>query len=79
MPELVGVPGYTGIRIHAGNRPIDTEGCILVGKYDPDKRDLVFDSRITFGLILPEIEALTRSEKVFIDVLGGYDHTPISA
>jgi len=31
MPEVLNVPEFTGIRIHAGNTAIDSHGCIIVG------------------------------------------------
>lgn len=31
LPEVLQVPGFVGIRIHAGNSIEDTEGCLLVG------------------------------------------------
>lgn len=35
LPEILNVPGYTGVRIHPGNNAENTEGCLLVGDEDP--------------------------------------------
>lgn len=46
LPLLHYVPGFEGIRIHAGNRKEDTAGCILVGeRTDPSK--MLFNARQT--------------------------------
>lgn len=36
VPEVVGVPGHYGLRIHVGNYPSDTKGCILIGSAGTD-------------------------------------------
>lgn len=45
IPEVLNVPGYSGIRIHSGNTAKDSLGCILLGRNT--KVGMVTESRKT--------------------------------
>jgi len=61
------VPGFEGIRIHAGNKKADSSGCIIPGL--GQSADYVFDSRAAMELLLAQInEALLAGERVEIEV-----------
>ena len=45
MPEVLGVKGFSGIRIHSGNTAKDSLGCILLGRNT--QVGMVTDSRKT--------------------------------
>lgn len=69
LPTLVNVHGYTGIRIHAGNFPKDTQGCILVGSNGLDA-PVVVNSRLTLITLKSKItKAINNCEKVFITIM----------
>lgn len=36
VPEVIGVTSHSGVRIHVGNYPSDTKGCILIGSAGTD-------------------------------------------
>lgn len=67
LPLLLGVPGYEGIRIHAGNTPRHTRGCILPGMNR--RRGYVLDSTQQLQRIMRLVEAaIDRGETVWISV-----------
>ena len=69
LPLLVDVPHFEGIRIHPGNVPADTEGCILVGtERNPAAVD-VLHSVVAFSQLFAKIfDAQTRGEAITITI-----------
>jgi len=68
MPLLLNVPGYIGIRIHPGNKPADTEGCVLVGLVALDSTTIA-RSREAFSTLYDHIlGAINRGEKVWCTI-----------
>lgn len=66
LPEVKNVPGFTGIRIHAGNGPEDTEGCILVGQ--GRTRGRLIGSRMALKQLMAAIDYHERRGPVFLEV-----------
>lgn len=58
LPEIKEVPGFEGVRIHSGNKPEDTEGCLIVG--DILNRDAVGNSRVAFARLMTELNKYTE-------------------
>ena len=69
LPLLVGVPGFEGVRIHAGNTSRDTEGCILVGQNLQIGK--VLWSRITLEKLMKLIE---NEKEIFLTINNTWEH-----
>jgi hypothetical protein len=67
LPMLLNVPGFTFIRIHGGNGPDNTEGCILVGRERDDER--IWNCSGAVSELTFRIRNATTTGKVFAEVL----------
>lgn len=68
LPELAKVPGFSGVRIHPGNTPADTEGCILVGQDRLGKS--LGHSRAAFGVLFPLLrDALAKGDHITLEIV----------
>ena len=57
LPEVLEVPNFVGIRIHAGNTAEDSHGCILVGS--EQQKDKVLGSRVALEKLMSILEKAT--------------------
>lgn len=71
LPLFLNVPGFTGVRFHSGNKPEHTEGCPLLGMYDPKTPDFVSHSRGMFGVVFPKVKNAIELGKVYWEVIDG--------
>lgn len=66
LPQLVNVPAFEGVRIHTGNLPEHTEGCLITGTQALP--DMVTGSKDAFESLMHLLEPALKSEKVFITI-----------
>lgn len=69
MPEILGVPQFTGVRVHNGEIPEHTLGCVLTGK------TIVNDHRIdgSMGDTLTNM-LLVSKEEHWIEIIDTYPY-----
>lgn len=67
LPLLMNVKGFEGIRIHPGNKPEDTRGCILLG-FNRRKGYVLDSTRCVLTLVKMMTEAIAKGEKVFVTI-----------
>jgi hypothetical protein len=66
LPLLLDVPGFSGIRIHAGNTKADTEGCILIGTRRI--KGGVGNSRLAMDSFMPLLQEAIKNGEVLLEI-----------
>jgi hypothetical protein len=72
LPLLLDVPMFTGVRIHAGNYAVDTDGCILAGGGYDQRNNMLIHSRVAVDAIIAAIKAEgNQGRQVWISIYNG--------
>ena len=67
LPLLINVPHFEGIRIHKGNTPEDSAGCLLLGE-NKEKGKVLNSTKYETELI-KKIKSLPANEKIIIKII----------
>ena len=65
MPHVLDVPGFEGIRVHAGNTIADTDGCLLLG--NSKTITTIGGSRAALAAFIPNLQAGLAEGDVWIE------------
>ena len=67
-PEIIGVPGFEGVRIHPGNTADDSLGCILLG--ENKKKGALVNSKKRYEEFMDKyfMPAWSRKEEITITI-----------
>ena len=68
MPLLLHVKGFSGIRIHWGNIPEHTDGCILVGTSWTNDR--IYESKLAYHNLMTKLKA--TEEEIWLHIIEDY-------
>ena len=66
LPEVLVGQGWSGVRIHPGNSPADTEGCILVGR--TRATDWVGESAVAFDVLLVKLRLARARGSITLEI-----------
>jgi hypothetical protein len=68
MPQIVGVPGFDGIRFHGARDERDVEGCIGMGERDGDNNPFPLHNGPSFTRRLTKICEMKKDELIEITI-----------
>jgi hypothetical protein len=67
MPQVLGVKGFEGIRIHVANKATDVEGCIGLA-YEDSSDGFAGNSRTACIEFEKQIKLIERKEKIWLTI-----------
>lgn len=68
LPLLLDVPQFSSIRIHSGNTPANTEGCILVGKGLSGATMDITKSLLALNELMEALTRVREGEEIWITI-----------